>query len=93
MRYLIVLAALCFASTANAQSIFTPGFAGSVGPWQQSRVYPGWNYYHASAPVYPISYPIYNRGYGGAAYWQREESLYELRAIRRELEYGRRWNR
>lgn len=93
MRPLILLAALCFASTANAQNIFQPGYSGGMGPWQASRVHSGYLYYHASAPVYPISYPIYNRGYGGAAYWQREESLYELRQIRRELEYGRRWGR
>lgn len=96
MRSLAILAALCFASAANAQNIFQPGYSGGVGPWQASRVYPGMIYYNHSAPVYPISYPIYNRGYGGAAYWQREEANYELRQIRREVEeinWRRRWNR
>jgi hypothetical protein len=80
-----LLLVLCFASAANAQNIFTPGYSGGVGPWQPSRVGGYWFYNH-SAPVYPIARPYgYGRGY--RTYLQ-EESLYELRAIRRELEYG-----
>jgi hypothetical protein len=86
MRSAFFLLALCFAPLASGQSIYTPGFSGSVGPWQASRVHSGYLYYNHSAPVYPISYPIYSRGYGGAAYWQRAETNYELRQIRREVE-------
>jgi hypothetical protein len=85
MKALAFLIALCVASEASGQSIYTPGFSGSVGPWQASRVHSGYLYYNHSAPVYPIARP-YGYGYGGAAYWQREETNYELRQIRREIE-------
>jgi hypothetical protein len=85
MRSLIVAAVLCVAATASGQNIYTPGYYGGVGPWQPSRVSPSYLYYNHSAPVYPIARP-YGYGYGGAAYWQREETNYELRQIRREIE-------
>ncbi len=92
MRSLALLACLCLASTVQAQSIFTPGYSGAVGPWQPSRVSPSyWNYYNSSAPVYPVAAPY--GGYGYRTYLQ-EESLYQLRAIRREVEFdNRRWRR
>jgi hypothetical protein len=83
MKALAFLIVLCVASAAQAQSIYTPGYSGGVGPWQQSRVHSGFLYYNHSAPVYPIARPY---GYGGAAYWQREETNYELRQIKREIE-------
>ncbi len=91
MRAFIIAAVLCVASAAQAQSIYTPGYSGGVGPWQQSRVYPGYIYYNHSAPVYPIARPYYG-GYGYRTFLQ-EEQLIETRRIRRELEYGRRWGR
>lgn len=97
MRTILTLAILVIASTASAQSIYTPGYSGGVGPWQASRVHSGYLYFNHSAPVYPISYPAYSRGYGyGGGYWQREEQLNELRSIRREVEdlnWQRRWGR
>jgi hypothetical protein len=84
MRSFIVAAVLCVAATASGQNIYTPGYYGGVGPWQPSRVSPSYLYYNSSAPVFPISGPAY-----GYRTYLQEESLYELRSIRRELEYGR----
>jgi hypothetical protein len=91
LRSLIIAIALCVASAAQAQNIYQPGYSGGVGPWQASRVGPWFNYYNASAPVYPIARPYYG-GYGYRTFLQ-EEQLIETRRIRQELEYGRRWNR
>lgn len=93
MRAVLFLAVVCLAGVADAQGIYNP-FGGGVqymGPYQPSRVYPGFHYYNPTAPVYPIAAP-YGRGYGGAAYWQREEAITELRRIRWELEDAR-WRR
>jgi hypothetical protein len=89
MRLALFAIVLCVASAAQAQSIYTPGYYGGVGPWQQSRVSPSYLYYNASAPYYPVSYGYgYGRGYRA---FVAEESLYELRAIRRELQYSPRY--
>ncbi len=93
MRPTALLIALTITSAAHGQSIYTPGYYGAVGPYQQSRVYPGFQYYNHSAPYYPV------RGYGyGSRHrtYLQEESLYELRQIRQELEdanWQRRWGR
>jgi hypothetical protein len=85
MKALAFIIVLCVAPAASGQSIYTPGFAGSVGPWQQSRVHSGFLYYNHSAPAYPIARPYYG-GYGYRTFLQ-EEQLIETRRIRQELEY------
>ena len=100
---LAVVLLLIAAGSAAAQSIYTPGYYGALGPWQPSRVYPGYHYYNYTAPVYPIAAPIYGRSrYGGYdnydfdAYLQRETTNSELRRIRNSIEDAnadRRWRR
>jgi hypothetical protein len=85
MRSFIIAAVLCVAATASGQNIYTPGYYGGVGPWQQSRVSPSYLYYNASAPYYPVTYGYgYGRGYRT---FLQEEQLIETRRIRQELEY------
>jgi hypothetical protein len=81
---------LCLAAPVEAQiggGLYS-GNTVAVGPWQPS---PYGGYYYA-APGY---IPYYGGGYGTRRFYQ-EESLYELRQIRRELEdanWRRSWRR
>jgi hypothetical protein len=87
MRSIIFAAVVSLASVAYGQGGVWYG-----GPYQPSRVAPGYNYYNASAPVYPIGANPFGGYYGGYG-WQQQQ---ELRRIRYELEdanFNRRWRR
>lgn len=78
MRPLIVAVALLVPSIASAQY---PSGVWYGGPYAPSRVAPGYNYYNASAPVYPVAGNPFGAGYRYG--WEQQM---ELRRIRFELE-------
>ena len=90
MRALLFCVALTVCSVAHAQH---PYFRAEViGPWQPSRVSPGYVYYNHSAPVYPVA----GRGYyGSRAYddFQMRNEIRELRWAVEDADFNRRWGR
>lgn len=86
MRPLILALALTFPSIASAQQ----GGVWYAGPYAPSRVAPTFNYYNASAPVYPIAANPFGGGYG---YWQQRAELRRIRWAVEEENFNRRWGR
>ena len=82
MRTLVLALALCLASSASAQQ----GGVWYGGPYAPSRVAPTYNYYNASAPVYPIAANPFGAGYYSGYGWNQQQ---ELRRIRYQLEDAR----
>ncbi len=67
-----------------------------VGPYQPSRVSPGYLYYNATAPYYGVSGSPFDGGYYGSSYyggWQSRRELRELRWSIEDAEFNRRWGR
>ncbi len=86
MRPLILALALLAPSIASAQQ----GGVWYGGPYAPSRVAPTYNYYNASAPVYPIgANPFGSYGYT----WQQRMELRRLRWAVEDAEFSRRWGR
>lgn len=85
MRLLLLTLALLIAPIASAQQ----GAIWYGGPWQPSRVAPGYNYYNASAPVYPIGANAF--GAGGYGYWQQRAELRRIRWAIEDAEINRGW--
>lgn len=77
MRPLLIALALAIASTVSAQS----GEVWVAGPYQPSRVSPGYLYYNPTAPYYPVAANPFGAGhYGG---WRQQV---ELRRVRWAIE-------
>jgi hypothetical protein len=77
MRSIIFAAVVSLASVSYGQGGVWYG-----GPYQPSRVSPGFVYYNSTAPVYPVAANPFGGYYGGYG-WQQQQ---ELRRIRWELE-------
>ena len=87
MRPLLITLTLLIASSASAQS----GGVWYGGPYAPSRVAPTYNYYNASAPVYPIGANPF--GAGGYGYWQQRAELRRIRFELEEANFNQRWGR
>ncbi len=89
MRPLLIALVLTLASTAYAQQ----GGVWYAGPYAPSRVAPTFNYYNASAPVYPVA----GNPFGGRSYGWRDQAyrrdLRELRWAIEDADFNRRWGR
>jgi len=87
MRTLILALALLAPSIASAQQ----GGLWYGGPYAPSRVAPGYNYYNASAPVYPVAGNPFGAGYGYS--WQQRAELRRIRWATEDAQFNGRWER
>ena len=91
MRTLFVALILTVASSASAQQ----GGVWYGGPYAPSRVAPTYNYYNASAPVYPIAANPFGGGYYGRGYsdFRMRSEIRQLRWAIEDADFNRQWGR
>lgn len=92
MRTLLFALFVSVASVASAQY---PGGVWTAGPYQKSRVSPGYLYYDPTALVYGVAANPFGSGYYGSSYysWQTRNELRRLRWDMEDAEFNRRWGR
>jgi len=89
MRSIIFAAVVSLASVAYGQY---PSGVWVAGPYQPSRVAPGFVYYNSTAPVYPVAANPFGGYYGGYG-WQQQQELRRIRWAIEDEAFENRWRR